>query len=109
MAASFDDIRREGRADALVRLVQSGRIPMIRSEGEVWCEVFDVTPDDVRAAFDRLKNPRLTVTRYSRTADPKHGTLTAYTNHGCRCDECRKAMRVYNRQRRARLRLVVAS
>lgn len=29
-----------------------------------------------------------------------HGTLTRYTWHGCRCEDCRGAMRDYNRDRR---------
>jgi len=29
-----------------------------------------------------------------RTA-PAHGTTSAYTNHGCRCDLCREAWRDY--------------
>ena len=29
-----------------------------------------------------------------------HGTLTAYTNGGCRCDVCRRGWRDYNRKRR---------
>ena len=30
-----------------------------------------------------------------------HGTLGAYTNHGCRCDICQQAWAVYQRQVRA--------
>ena len=33
-----------------------------------------------------------------------HGTLTAYTDHRCRCDPCRAAMRAYYREYRARKR-----
>lgn len=84
MAASFDDIRREGRADALVRLVLSKRIPMLSGEGAEWCDLFDVTPEDVQAAMARHKQPRVTVSRYGRRADPRHGTISAYTNHRCR-------------------------
>jgi hypothetical protein len=36
---------------------------------------------------------------------PRHGTLSTYTNWGCRCDPCRVANRVkcslYNEKRRA--------
>lgn len=108
MAASFDDIRREGRADALVRLVMSGKIPRIKGEGAAWCDLFDVTPEDVQAAYRRRDEPTETVSRYARQADPKHGTISAYTNHSCRCEDCRKAMSRYNRERRARLRLVAS-
>jgi hypothetical protein len=31
--------------------------------------------------------------------DPRHGTHTGYHNHGCRCEPCREACRVYNRER----------
>lgn len=34
----------------------------------------------------------------------RHGTLTAYTNQRCRCDDCRRAMRDYCGERRARRR-----
>jgi hypothetical protein len=34
----------------------------------------------------------------------EHGTMNAYANWRCRCDECRKAMREYARARRARAR-----
>lgn len=39
-----------------------------------------------------------------------HGTQTAYTNHGCRCPECRQANTVYcaeMRQRRRASRVMV--
>lgn len=28
--------------------------------------------------------------------DPRHGTVTGYNNHRCRCDGCREAWRVYH-------------
>lgn len=31
----------------------------------------------------------------------KHGTVDGYTNHRCRCADCRRAQTDYNRQRRA--------
>ncbi len=31
----------------------------------------------------------------------EHGKTSTYTNHKCRCDECRAAMRKYNQQGRA--------
>ena len=34
----------------------------------------------------------------------KHGILSTYTNGGCRCDRCRKAMSTYSRERYARLK-----
>jgi hypothetical protein len=30
-----------------------------------------------------------------------HGTITAYRNHGCRCEECRATQAAYNRRNRA--------
>ena len=27
--------------------------------------------------------------------DPRHGTLTGYKNHGCKCDRCRRANTEY--------------
>jgi cytidine deaminase len=33
----------------------------------------------------------------------RHGTVGGYTNHGCRCGECRAAMSEYLRRRRCGL------
>jgi hypothetical protein len=37
-----------------------------------------------------------------------HGTIGGYTNHRCRCDDCRVANREYMRSTRARFKLVPA-
>jgi hypothetical protein len=34
--------------------------------------------------------------------DPRHGTVTGYSNHDCRCASCREAWRVWSAQRRRR-------
>lgn len=34
----------------------------------------------------------------------RHGTTTCYTNGKCRCDPCREAMKLYQRQRPKRER-----
>lgn len=41
--------------------------------------------------------------RYSAQLTPEHlhGTLSGYTNHGCRCDTCRAASTQYRARRRA--------
>lgn len=31
----------------------------------------------------------------------RHGTISAYRNHGCRCEECRAVQREYNARNRA--------
>ena len=33
--------------------------------------------------------------------DPRHGTLNAYSNHGCRCDRCKAANAKYKADMRA--------
>lgn len=33
-------------------------------------------------------------------AEPDHGTVNRYSNHGCRCDECKEAWKRYYRERR---------
>ena len=33
----------------------------------------------------------------------RHGTVTSYSNGGCRCDDCRQANADYRRQRRAEM------
>lgn len=40
----------------------------------------------------------------------KHGTTNAYTNYGCRCDECKRAMRdkLANYRRRQKDGLITA-
>lgn len=44
------------------------------------------------------------MSRYQPLAsdDPRHGTLSGYTNHACSCEPCRTAMAVYRAGRRAR-------
>lgn len=37
--------------------------------------------------------------------DPRHGKLSTYTNHSCRCADCTTAMRDYGRDLRERRRL----
>lgn len=32
--------------------------------------------------------------------DPRHGKVSSYTNHHCRCDECSAAMSEYSKNRR---------
>jgi hypothetical protein len=34
--------------------------------------------------------------------DPRHGTLSLYNNHGCRCPACRRARRDAAREYRSR-------
>jgi hypothetical protein len=34
--------------------------------------------------------------------DPRHGTINAYVNYGCRCPECKGARRDYGRNLRDR-------
>lgn len=41
-------------------------------------------------------------TRVSVTDPHHHGIRTTYTVHGCRCDECREANRLYRAESRAR-------
>jgi hypothetical protein len=36
---------------------------------------------------------------YERIPPMKHGTTGAYTNHRCRCKECKKAWRLYFNKR----------
>ncbi len=39
------------------------------------------------------------------TGYAEHGSPSYYTNHGCRCDDCRKSWNSYRRSYRARLKL----
>lgn len=32
--------------------------------------------------------------------DPRHGTVSEYSNHGCRCDHCREANKKYRAERK---------
>lgn len=34
------------------------------------------------------------------TADARHGTVTGYQNHGCRCERCKAAHATYQSERR---------
>ena len=49
------------------------------------------TINDIDGLYETLQNPR-------------HGTLGAYSNHGCRCARCRGAYADYHRARTARKR-----
>jgi hypothetical protein len=35
-------------------------------------------------------------------ADPRHGTITAYIHHGCRCEKCKAANRRFQQEARER-------
>jgi hypothetical protein len=50
------------------------------------------------AAPGRLRRPQTNGTPKRRPltpGDPRHGTVTGYSNHKCRCPDCRKAWAVY--------------
>lgn len=54
-------------------------------------------------------NERARLRKQERASRPlpehvKHGTVNAYVNYVCRCDECSAAMSAYNRERRTRAR-----
>lgn len=51
--------------------------------------------EEVRLAVERANEQRM-----RPKPDVKHGTENAYTNRGCRCDECKEASRVANARRR---------
>lgn len=38
-----------------------------------------------------------------------HGTITGYISAGCRCDDCRSAWSVYQRERTARVKAEIAN
>lgn len=48
----------------------------------------------------RRRNPRALPRNPLTVDDPRHGTLSGYTNHKCRCDECRSAAREYAARRK---------
>lgn len=41
--------------------------------------------------------------------DPRHGTINGYTNHGCRCDRCRRARKVANHRTKRHTHETVAA
>ena len=41
--------------------------------------------------------------------DPRHGTVSAYNNHQCRCPECRAGWAAYQRELRQRKRAAIGS
>lgn len=57
--------------------------------------VFGVSVD---AAYLEKRPERLLVT------DPCHGTVDGYSNHKCRCQKCRLAWRLYQREWKRRWR-----
>ena len=51
-----------------------------------------------RGFVDDCRNSTTTITDVKR----RHGTLTGYSNDGCRCDPCRDAYRAYTAARQAK-------
>jgi hypothetical protein len=58
------------------------------------------TPAEVAAAPERhpVARRRPAVPRGHRRRGVKHGTLTAYAKHGCRCEPCRAAAAKHRRR-----------
>lgn len=46
---------------------------------------------------------------YTDWHEPTHGTPSMYTNYKCRCDECKRAWRVYFRSYRGKKRIELAT
>lgn len=76
---------------------------------------------DIKRAMDRIKQASGYASNqiiYNNTANAnsghiarvatkhevKHGTLSTYNNHGCRCDECKDASRLAKRKYRQRFK-----
>lgn len=55
-------------------------------------------PWDEAVSFNTSRRTRLRSGRMLRRA--QHGTLSMYTNRGCRCDDCREAARVHQEKLR---------
>lgn len=58
------------------------------------------------ATHERKATPRgrpLVIVREG-DGDPRHGRLSTYTNHECRCPDCSRAKREYDRDLRQRRR-----
>lgn len=72
---SADELRREGMAEAVVRIVLSRRVPQVTAE--TWCEILGLDRSDVSAALERLKTPRALTDRVMPTRPPVPTASTA--------------------------------
>ena len=54
---------------------------------------------------NRDRHRQETAELHGRVEDAPHGTSTAYSNWGCRCDACKAAYRIRNAANRARVKL----
>lgn len=61
-------------------------------------------PAAERDAEQRRKEARDRYDRRVERGPKKHGTASSYKNFGCRCTRCKKANRLYERDRKRRLR-----
>lgn len=63
--------------------------------------------EPMTATHERRATPRgrpLDIIREG-DGDPRHGKLSTYNNHDCRCPDCTRAMRDYGRDLRERRRI----
>lgn len=73
---------------------------------EGWVGIGAYVPPEVKRELVELsREKRTSVSEEIRSAITAwmerhrwHGTVGGYTNHGCRCDLCRKAQREYQRE-----------
>ena len=66
----------------------------------------DLEVEPMTATQERRAGPRdrpLDIIREG-DGDPRHGRLSTYNNHSCRCPDCTRAMREYSRDLRERRR-----
>jgi integrase len=87
-----------------------GGSPELMQALKVWVRSNELGPDDL-VFPDRLVNPKHRSLRPLREVTPgeyfivdrrrfQHGTMYGYSGGGCRCSDCREALRAYRRQRR---------
>ena len=76
------------------------RFPQVRSVSERERDELRayLATDAGRTFVADCRNTTVTITDVKR----RHGTLTGYSNDGCRCDPCRDAYRAYTAARQAK-------
>jgi hypothetical protein len=73
------------------------KVPWLDSDNPVGL-FFDLN----NIAFSHINCNRGAARVWNKGIKAPHGTKTRYNTHGCRCDECREAKRLYDVQRRTR-------
>lgn len=90
----FDHIDRSSKSFDISTGITSRKMLIVREEMKK-CQLLCRTCHSSKTTIDTGKQPM-----------GRHGTITLYVNGKCRCEECRSAMSVYNKEYRRKRALL---